>query len=176
LEYVDVSDSSDDDTSIIPIIQTPTQTEPNWGPVSENVSCPVFNEQNETFGINPDLFDTLIDGTPFDFFSLFVDNEILSILVNETNRYGNNLCSLPLRPKSRLKKWTEVNIDEMKTFLGIVMWMGLTPQPSLASYCSKSYLYRSEISKYMTRNRFEIILRTFHCSNKVIDFSKFVIW
>ncbi|XP_060881920.1 piggyBac transposable element-derived protein 4-like [Metopolophium dirhodum] len=136
LEYVDVSDSSDDDTSIIPIIQTPTQTEPNWGPVSENVSCPVFNEQNETFGINPDLFDTLIDGTSFDFFSLFVDNEILSILVNETNRYGNNLCSLPLRPKSRLKKWTEVNIDEMKTFLGIVMWMG-----------------------------FEIILRTFHCSN-----------
>ncbi|XP_050064607.1 piggyBac transposable element-derived protein 4-like [Aphis gossypii] len=165
LEYVDVSDSSDDDTSIIPIIQTPTQTEPNWGPVSENVSCPVFNEQNETFGINPDLFDTLIDGMPFDFFSLFVDNEILSILVNETNRYGNNLCSLPLRPKSRLKKWTEVNIDEMKTFLGIVMWMGLTPQPSLASYWSKSYLYRSEIPKYMTRNRFEIILRTFHCSN-----------
>jgi len=165
LEYVDVSDSSDDDTSIIPIIQTPTQTEPNWGPVSENVSCPVFNEQNETFGINSDLFDTLIDGTPFDFFSLFVDNEILSILVNETNRYGNNLCSLPLRPKSRLKKWTEVNIDEMKTFLGIVMWMGLTPQPSLASYWSKSYLYRSEIPKYMTRNRFEIILRTFHCSN-----------
>ncbi|KAL5239120.1 hypothetical protein ACI65C_006530 [Semiaphis heraclei] len=44
LEYVDVSDSSDDDTSFIPIIQTPTQTEPNWGPVSENVSCPVFNE------------------------------------------------------------------------------------------------------------------------------------
>jgi len=165
LEYVDVSDSSDDDTSIIPIIQTPTQTEPNWGPVSENVSCPVFNEQNETFGINSDLFDTLIDGTPFDFFSLFVDNEILSILVNETNRYGNNLCSLPLRPKSRLKKWTEVNIDEIKTFLGIVMWMGLTPQPSLASYWSKSYLYRSEIPKYMTRNRFEIILRTFHCSN-----------
>lgn len=94
-----------------------------------------------------------------------MDNEILSILVNETNRYGNNLCSLPLRPKSRLKKWTEVNIDEMKTFLGIVMWMGLTPQPSLASYWSKSYLYRSEIPKYMTRNRFEIILRTFHCSN-----------
>lgn len=59
----------------------------------------------------------------------------------------------------------EVNIDEMKTFLGIVMWMGLTSQPSLASYWSKSYLYRSEIPKYMTRNRFEIILKTFHCSN-----------
>lgn len=82
-------------TSSVPNIQTPTQTEPNWGPVGENVSCPVFNEQNETFGINPDLFDTLIDGTPFDFFSLFVDNEILRILVNETNRYGSNLCSLP---------------------------------------------------------------------------------
>jgi len=53
----------------------------------------------------------------------------------------------------------------MKTFLGIVMWMGLTPQPSLALYWSKSFLYHSEIPKYMTINRFEIILRTFHCSN-----------
>lgn len=94
-----------------------------------------------------------------------MDNEILNTLVKETNRYGNNLSSLPLRPKSRLKKRTEVNIDEMKTFLGIVMWMGLTPQPNLASYWSKIFLYHSEIPKYMTRNRFEIILRTFHCSN-----------
>lgn len=120
------------------IIQTPVssiaQIEPNWGLVNDNVSSTVFNAQNETFGINPDLFDCLIDGTPFDFFPLFLDNEILNILVNAINRYGNNLSSLPLRPKSRLKKWTEVNIDEMKTFLGIVMWMGLTPQPNLASY------------------------------------------
>jgi len=98
LEYVDVFVSSDDDTSNVPNIQTrisnTNQPEQNWGLVNDNVSSSVFIAQNETFGINPDLFDSLIDGTPFDFFSLFVDNEILNILVNETNRYGNNLCSL----------------------------------------------------------------------------------
>ncbi|KAF0755101.1 Uncharacterized protein FWK35_00010089 [Aphis craccivora] len=44
LNLSDDSDLNDNDTFIIPIIQTPTQTEPNWGPVSENVSSPVFNE------------------------------------------------------------------------------------------------------------------------------------
>lgn len=67
-------------------IQTPVlniaQIEPNWGLVNDNVSSLVFNVQNETFGINPDLFDSVIDGTSFDFFSLFVYNTILNILVN----------------------------------------------------------------------------------------------
>lgn len=48
--------------------------------MDDNNSCPVFNARNETFGIHPDLFDTLIDGTPFDFISLFDDKEILDIL------------------------------------------------------------------------------------------------
>lgn len=53
-------------------IQTPVsniaQIEPNWGLVNDDVSIPVFNAQNETFEINPDLYDSLIDGTPFNFF------------------------------------------------------------------------------------------------------------
>lgn len=47
-----------------------TQTEPNWDLVNDNVNSLAFNAQNGTFGINPDLFDCLIDGTPFYFFPL----------------------------------------------------------------------------------------------------------
>lgn len=136
-----------------------------WGPINDNTSSPIFNPNNECFGINPDIIETLYDGTPYDFFSLFIDDEVLSLLVVETNRYGNYLCSTPLGPKSRLRQWVEVDIMEMKTFLGLIIWMGLTPQPSLASYWSKKEIYQTNIPQYMTRNRFELLLRTFHCSN-----------
>jgi len=123
----------------------------------------VFN--SESFGINPDILETLNDGTPYDFYSLFIDDEVLNLLVIETNRYARDLLSTPRGPKSRLNKWVDVDTVEIKIFLGIVMWMGLNPLPTLASYWSKNELYQSHIPKYMTRNRFELLLRTFHCSN-----------
>lgn len=43
--------------------------------------------------------------------------------------------------------------------------MGLTPFPSLPNYWSKNIIYESNIPQYMCRNRFEILLRTFHCSD-----------
>lgn len=86
-----ISDLSDDDTTVSNTSQRPvlsvTLTEPNWGLINDNVSCRIFSLEIETYGINPDLFDSLIDGTPYDFFSLFVDNEILNVLVKETNIY-----------------------------------------------------------------------------------------
>jgi hypothetical protein len=99
------------------------------------------------------------------FFCLFVDDDVLNLLVIETNRYGNSLYTLAQRPKSKLKEWVETDIVEMRTFLGIILWMGLTPHPSITSYWSKNYIYKSNISNYMKRNRFELLLRSFHCCN-----------
>jgi len=45
------------------------------------------------------------------------------------------------------------------------MWIGLTSQPSIASYWSKNDIYKFNISNYMERNRFELLLRSFHCCN-----------
>ncbi|CAI6357273.1 unnamed protein product [Macrosiphum euphorbiae] len=133
------------------------------GPINNHTSSPVFNP--EFFGINPDILETLYDGTPYDFYCLFIDDEVLNLLLIETNRYARNLLLTPRAPKSRLSKWVDVDIPEIKTFLGIVMWMGLNPLPSLARYWCKNEMYQSHIPKYMTRNRFELLLRTFHCSN-----------
>jgi len=74
---------------------------------------------------------------------LFVDDEVLNLLVIETNRHDNSLYASAQRPKSRLKEWVETDIVEMRTFLGIIMWMGLTPHPSIASYWSKNDIYES---------------------------------
>lgn len=125
----------------------------------------VYNENNEDVGINSDIYDTLTNGSPFDFCSLFLDDTIIDMLVTETNRYASQLISTPLKTKSRLNRWVDVTAKEMKTFLGICMWMGLTTFPSIASYWSRNLLYESNISQYISRNRFELLLRTFHCSN-----------
>jgi len=39
----------------------------------------------------------------------------------ETNRYANHLRSTSHDPQSRLNKWVEVDIVEIKSFLGLVM-------------------------------------------------------
>lgn len=116
-------------------------------------------------GINHDIIDTLTEGSPYDFYSLFLDNDVIHLLVKETNRYVKSLLSTRISPHSRLHTWVDVTSNEMKTFLGIIMWMGLCPQPTNASYWKKSKIYTSYIPNYMTRKRFELLLYTLHCSN-----------
>jgi hypothetical protein len=41
---------------------------------------------------------------PLTIFFLFVDDDVLNLLVIEANRYGNSLYALAQRPKSRLKE------------------------------------------------------------------------
>lgn len=96
-----------------------TSSSSGWGSINKNNSSPVFN--SVSFGINPDILETLHDGTPYDFFSLFVDDEVLNLLVTETNIYADDLRLTPRGPKSRLNKWVEVDLVEIKTFLGLVM-------------------------------------------------------
>lgn len=80
-----------------------------------------------------------------------------------------NLFSTPtIIPKSSMKKWTDDIIEEMKTFLGILMWIDLSFRPNLVLHQSKNKLYISKILNYTTRNRFEIVLRTFRGSNNAV--------
>lgn len=45
----------------------------------------VYNENSENVGINSDIYDTLTNGTPYDFYSLFLDDSIIDMLVIESN-------------------------------------------------------------------------------------------
>ncbi|XP_054728782.1 piggyBac transposable element-derived protein 4-like [Anastrepha obliqua] len=60
--------------------------------------------------------------TPFDVFRLFIDDEIINLIVLETNRYAEQQqIAKELKRESRMKKWTTTNSDEMKKFLGLVL-------------------------------------------------------
>lgn len=105
--------------------------------------------------------------TPFEAFRLFIDDEVINVIVLETNRYAEQqLAAKGLKRESRMKKWTPTNSDEMKKFLGLLIWMGLVRLGSIPSYWSTSDIYRNNVApKIMSRNRFEVMLANIHFAN-----------
>ena len=93
-----------------------------------------------------------------------MDDEIINIMVKETNRYAARTTSTrELKARSRMKVWTETNPAEMPQFCGLLLWMSLVRMPSIDCYWKKSPLYRNDVAcKTMTRNRFQLLLANWH--------------
>lgn len=111
--------------------------------------------------------DTLSGKTELETFKIFVDDELIDLMVRETNRYAEQviigkISDESITQHSRLNDWVDTNAIEMHVFLGIILWMGLDKKPSLSHYWSRSELYNSPACKFMSRNRFEILLRMWH--------------
>ncbi|KAJ8964898.1 hypothetical protein NQ314_004537 [Rhamnusium bicolor] len=107
-----------------------------------------YNPDSEEVGINPDLIETMSSARPYDFFCLFLDDEVVTLLRS-----------------SRINSWVPTNPQEMRNFLGIILWMGLVNMPSLAHYWRNTHLYNSKLTNLMSRNRFEFLLSMFHISD-----------
>ncbi|KAL5245800.1 hypothetical protein ACI65C_013168, partial [Semiaphis heraclei] len=102
---------------------------------------------------------------PIDVFFSIIDNDILLLMCNETNRYAHQrLNSGPVRRSSRMSRWKDVDIDEMKKFLGVLMFSGVVVFPTYESYWKKDSLYYHELFHKigMSYNRFIIILKCWH--------------
>ena len=96
-----------------------------------------------------------------DFFELFVDNDLIHLLVEESNRYAQS------------KNYPDPNIteDEIKCFIGILILSGYNQLPSKRNYWeSTSDTHNELVYNSIRRNRFELILRFLHCANND-DFS-----
>lgn len=104
------------------------------------------------------------DAKPKDFYEQYITDDIIHLMVNETNSNADSVISkLRLSRRSRLKNWKPTNPDEMKKFLGLLMWMGLVPLPKITDYWSNNTLYKNEVARnVMSRNRFQLILRFWH--------------
>jgi len=109
-----------------------------WGPVRGNLNNIPFNPNNLDVGVNPDIIQTMADCSPYEFYKLFFDDDVLDFLIEETNRHASqSLVNRSVKTFSRIKKWYPVDRTEMNNFLGIVMWMGLVQMPSLSDYWKK---------------------------------------
>lgn len=94
----------------------------------------------------------------------------MDMITAETNRYSEQsivkyIVTERNSKHCRLANWYDTNKDEMCTFFGLILWIGLDKKPSLQKYWSKNSLYSNTISKQMSRNRFELILSNIHFSN-----------
>lgn len=96
-------------------IQQTNQNVAIWGTINTTIhySNFTYNSTRETVGINPDIYETMYGGSPWEFLSLFLDTEVFNLIVTETNRYASQLLSTPLRRHSRLNAWKETNAAEI---------------------------------------------------------------
>ncbi|CAK1600359.1 unnamed protein product [Parnassius mnemosyne] len=99
---------------------------------------------------------------PTDYFCLFFNEEYLRMIVECTNRYADCMKSSSEHRHARISRWKELTVEEFKTFLGLLLHTGTAKMNRLTDYWKGHWLYKSCFSKYMSRNRFFIILRCIH--------------
>ena len=101
---------------------------------------------------------------PFEVFQFFVTDDLIDMIVLETNKYASQILQeTTLTRGSRLKNWHPTNRNEIKKFLGLTICMGIVWKPELAMYWSKKDIYDYPfIYKHMSRDRFQLLLRFLH--------------
>lgn len=141
-----------------------TEANINWSTVSGSF-LKTFDFTPPHVGPHSNIIENYLTKSPVDFFEIFLGDDVLSLIVTETNRYAHQVINKGLSEKSRVHRWKDTNSEEIKTFFGICLWMGLSRYPKMADYWRKSNLYSNKISEHMPRNRFELLLRMLHFSN-----------
>ncbi|CAG4968142.1 unnamed protein product [Parnassius apollo] len=116
--------------------------------------------QNLLFDVNTDLYTI---------FRKIVDDDVLKLMVQQTNLYAARLLQELAKPHSRKKRWSDVDESEMLKFLGVILLMGIIPFPTIESYWKKDVIYYHPLlhNIKMSYNRFTLILKCWHfCDNE----------
>ena len=98
---------------------------------------------------------------PYDFFALFINDDLLNCFVTETNHYAEqNLAENNITTGSRANDWYPT---DMKQFLGLFFLNGIIHKPTIHMYWSKDPLFCTPIySAVMNKNRFQLLLKFLH--------------
>lgn len=100
---------------------------------------------------------------PINYFDLFMDENLLDLIVRETNLYQSQN---PEPARQKMRAWEDLGKDELKKFLGLTILMGHVKKVALDDYWSRNPLLVTPIfNQTMPRNRFEQILRFLHFHN-----------
>lgn len=105
------------------------------------------------------------DGKPIDFFFLLLDDIFLGEICRYTNQYAFEVvfAQKNLTPNSRINAWKDLTVEELKTFIGVLLHTGTIKLNRLQDYWRKEYLFNLKcISTFMSRDRYMAILRCLH--------------
>ena len=153
--------------------ETDSETEDNTAPQQLSVirgsslvdwetgsNCMVFHPftKTESLLIQP------TECTPFGYFRLFLTNEFLQKIVEETNHYAiEMLHSDKTKEKSRITSWKDLEVDEFLVFLGVFLQMGNVKMNRFQDYWKKDPLFHNTgIANCISRNRFLLILHALY--------------
>lgn len=127
----------------------------------------IFDFSETKPGVNEDILSNFKEKKEVDFYKIFVSDDLINYMVSETNRYAQHMKSQAnTLPHARIKSWYDTTYDEMKIFLAALLWMGIVRLPQVRDYWSKNDIYTTRINSILSRNRFEILVRTWHfCDN-----------
>ena len=95
------------------------------------------------------------------YFNLFFTPELWEICTNQTNLHAR---ALDLHTKVRIGQaaWSDVDVVEMKRFVGVVMVMGMLKVPDIRMYWGRDPLFFSSIvADSFSQNRFLDIFALF---------------
>ncbi|XP_078727897.1 piggyBac transposable element-derived protein 5 isoform X2 [Lampetra fluviatilis] len=96
--------------------------------------------------------------TPADFFQLFVPDGLLKIMVSQTNAYARKFQERFGQDPA----WHEVDVAEMRAFLGVVASTATHHCESVLSIWGGGFYGNRSVAVAMTRVRFEKLLKYFH--------------
>ncbi|XP_050551705.1 piggyBac transposable element-derived protein 4-like [Spodoptera frugiperda] len=108
---------------------------------------------------NPGIKQAMSGRQPINYFNLVFNMDFYTLLLICTNRNGEIIKRNASGPHARFRRWQPVTIEEFKVFLGLIMLMGVIKLNRLSDYWKKHYLFDLTFTKYMSRNRFFMILR-----------------
>lgn len=113
--------------------------------------------------------------SPLQYFQLFFSDQLINLIVDETNRYSNQWIEshqdyLRQKPSSRVHAWIRqghTTLDEMKAFLSVVINMGIIKKPTIDQYWNTHQESQSTpwFPEHMNRDRFQLLLKFLHFSN-----------
>ncbi|CAH2089681.1 unnamed protein product [Euphydryas editha] len=126
----------------------PKRLEPNWGRFK-------FTGCAEVDDI---AFEPSEEKSPIEYFRLFFSDDIISLIVQQTNLYSTQL------------KGNSINIteDDIKDFLAILVYMGVHKLPAYTDYWAK--LTRCDkVANIMTLKKFQLLRRYLHFNDNLKD-------
>lgn len=141
------TDLSDEETQVVSEQDDWTTRGPfHFDSIDHSVDIPVAQTQNLS-PLDP----------PITYFQRFFNEEVMNLLVVETNRYAS---------ENNITFWSQTDAKELNAFLGIIIMMGLHNLPSIDKYWSSDPLWRVlAVAEVMTVKRFKKILQTFHVND-----------
>ncbi|KAG1946326.1 piggyBac transposable element-derived protein 4-like [Pimephales promelas] len=102
--------------------------------------------------------------SPLQYFELFFSKSVMQTIVKNTNAYG------AMRHEGKENPWEDISVKDFKTFLAMVIYMGLLKCFSLRDYWKRSDIYSLPYpAKIMTGKNFLRICAALHLSDHKLD-------